>query len=118
LERRRKAVAKLSETGEVLRASLVERLTQCGKRGCRCMAGWKHGPSYYLTVSYAKGKTRQIYVRQDLKPVAESWIENYHQVWKALEEISQINLELLRLNDPFARKRGRSARRAEVEEKS
>ena len=103
LQRRRKTVAKLGEVGEVLRASLLERLTQCGKGGCKCMAGQKHGPSYYLTVSYPKGKTRQIYVSKDLKAVAESWIENYHRVWEALEKISEINLELLRLKDPIVR---------------
>jgi Family of unknown function (DUF6788) len=103
LQRRRKAVARLGEVGKVLRASLLERLTQCGKGGCKCMAGQKHGPSYYLTVSYPKGKTRQIYVSKDLKKIAESWIENYHRVWAALEEISEINLELLRLKDPLLR---------------
>jgi len=103
LQRRRKAVARLGEVGKVLRASLLERLTQCGKDGCKCMAGQKHGPSYYLTVSYPKGKTRQIYVSKDLKETAESWIENYHRIWEALEEISQINLELLRLKHPIVR---------------
>jgi hypothetical protein len=103
LQRRRKAVARLGDVGEVLRASLLERLTQCGKGSCKCMAGQKHGPSYYLTVSYPKGKTRQIYVSKDLKKIAESWIENYHRVWAALEEISEINLELLRLKDPLLR---------------
>jgi hypothetical protein len=61
------------------------------------MHGEKHGPSYYLTVSYAKGRTRQIYVRKDLQPVAEQWVRNYHQALTVLEEISGINLELIRL---------------------
>jgi len=61
------------------------------------MQGEKHGPSYYLTVSYAKGRTRQIYVSKDLQPVAEQWVRNYHQALTVLEEISGINLELIRL---------------------
>jgi hypothetical protein len=104
LERRRKAVAKLGEVSEVLRASLLERMTRCGKGACKCMAGEKHGPAYYLTVSYAKGKTRQIYVAKEHKAVAEAWIDNYRRVWAALEEISQVNLELLRLKAPFPRR--------------
>ena len=70
--RRRTLVERLSALGPVLRASLIERFTQCGKGGCKCMHGEKHGPAYYLTVSYAKGKTRQVYVPKDLRPLAET----------------------------------------------
>jgi len=98
--RRRKLVEQLSALGPVLRASLIERFTQCGKAGCKCMQGDKHGPAYYLTVSYAKGKTRQVYVPKDLQPLAEAWVRNYHQALTVLEEISSINLELIRLKEP------------------
>ncbi len=101
LEERRKAVERLGDVREVLRASLLERMTQCGKPGCKCMKGEKHGPAYYLTVSYSKGKTRQTYVAKERKKIAEAWIGNYHRVWGALEEISRINLELLRLKEPI-----------------
>lgn len=98
--RRRALVEELARLGPVLRASLIERFTQCGKGGCKCMRGEKHGPSYYLTVSYAKRKTRQVYVSKDLKPLAEAWVRNYHQAMTVLEEISSINLELIRLKEP------------------
>jgi hypothetical protein len=98
--RRRKLVAELAGLGPVLRASLIERFTQCGKGACKCMQGEKHGPAYYLTVSYAKGKTRQVYVPKELHPLAEKWVRNYHQAMKVLEEISSINLELIRLKEP------------------
>ena len=100
--RRRALVGELAELGPILRASLIERFTQCGKGGCKCMRGEKHGPSFYLTVSYAKGKTQQVYVSKDLKPVAEMWVRNYHQAMTVLEEISSINLELIRLKEPEA----------------
>jgi hypothetical protein len=48
-------------------------------------------------VTYARGKTRQVYVPKDLKPTVEAWLDNYQQVMAALEEISAINLELIRL---------------------
>jgi hypothetical protein len=98
--RRRRLVEQLSELGPVLRASLIERFTQCGKGACKCMQGEKHGPSYYLTVSYAKGKTRQVYVAKDLQPLAREWVRNYHQAMTMIEEISSINLELIRLKEP------------------
>ena len=98
--RRRRRGARLPGVGPVLRASLIERLTQCGKPGCKCMRGEKHGPAYYLTVSYAKGKTRQVYVPKDLQPLAAQWVRNYQQALTVLEEISSINLELIRLKEP------------------
>jgi len=63
----------------------MERYTQCGKPGCKCMRGEKHGPAYYLAVSYAKGRTRQIYVPKDLKPLVEQWVRNYHQAMSVLD---------------------------------
>ncbi|MEW5982009.1 MAG: DUF6788 family protein [Acidobacteriota bacterium] len=98
--RRRRLIQQLSRLGPVLRASLIERYTQCGKVGCKCMLGEKHGPAYYLTVSYAKGRTRQVYVPKDLQPLAERWVRNYHRAMKVLEEMSSINLELIRLKEP------------------
>jgi len=98
-QRRRRLRQQLCELGPGLRASLIERYTQCGKPGCKCMRGEKHGPAYYLAVSYAKGRTRQIYVPKDLKPLVEQWVRNYHQAMSVLEEISGINLELIRLKE-------------------
>ena len=98
--RRRKLVEQLCALGPVLRASLLERYTQCGKAGCKCMRGEKHGPAYYLAVSYAKGKTRQVYVPKDLRPLAERWVRNYHHALTMLEEMSSINLELIRRKEP------------------
>jgi hypothetical protein len=99
-EQRRKLAAQLTQVGPVLRATLIERFTQCGKPGCKCMRGDKHGPSSYLVVSYAKGKTKQVYVPKDLKPVAQAWVRNYHRMAAMLEEISTINLRLIRLKEP------------------
>src|SRR5262249_2422213 len=97
--RRRKLVQPLCGLGPVVRASLIQRFTQCGKPGCKCMQGQKHGPAYYLAVSYAKGRTRQIYVPRELQPLAEQWVGNYHQALTVLEELSGINLELIRLKE-------------------
>lgn len=88
--------------GPVLRATVIERFTQCGKGNCKCMRGEKHGPSYYLAVSYAKGRTRQVYIPKALRPVAERWVQNYHQAQAVLEEVSSIDLELLRRKTPEA----------------
>lgn len=100
--RRQQLRHKLAALGPVLRATVIERFTQCGKGACKCMRGKKHGPSYYLAVSYAKGRTRQVYIPKTLRPVAETWVRNYRQALDVLEEVSNIDLELLRRKTPEA----------------
>jgi uncharacterized protein DUF6788 len=100
--RRHTLRGQLTRLGPVLRATVVERFTQCGKGNCKCMRGEKHGPAYYLAVSYAKGRTRQVYIPKTLRPVAETWVRNYRQALDVLEEVSSINLELLRRKTPEA----------------
>ena len=96
--RRQKLFQQLCGLGPILRASLIQRFTQSGRTGCKCMRGDKHGPAL-LKVSYAKGRTRQVYVAKDLLPLAERWVRNYHQALTVLEAISSINLELIRLRE-------------------
>ena len=98
--RRQQLLDELARLGPVLRASVVERFTQCGKGNCKCMRGEKHGPAYYLTVSYAKGRTRQVYLPKTLRAVADTWVRNYRQALDLLEEVSSIDLELLRRKTP------------------
>ena len=102
VRRRRQLGTALADLGPVLRASVIERFTQCGKGACKCMRGEKHGPAYYLSVSYAKGRTRTVYIPKTLRAVAETWVQNYHQALTLLEELSSINLELLRRKAPDA----------------
>ena len=97
--RRRKLREQFNAPPPVLRASLIERFTQCRRAGCKCVQRQKHGPAYYLTVSNAQDRTRQGCVSKDLRPVAEQWVRNYHQALSVLEEISGINLELIRLKE-------------------
>ncbi len=117
LQQRTKAVQRLGDLSEVLRGTLLERMTQCNKRGCKCMRGEKHGPAYYVTVTYAKCRTRQIYVSKERKAVAAAWIANYGRIWRALEEISRINLELLRLKEDGPTVSPRGSRKGMQEEK-
>jgi hypothetical protein len=97
VRRREAAARRLAKASESVRGSLIERFLPCGKAGCRCKSGDLHGPAYYLTVSYPGGKTRQVYVGRAIKDAVERWLANYREVQAALEEISAINLELIRL---------------------
>jgi len=103
MRRREAAVGRLANAAETVRGSLIERYLPCGKAGCRCKSGEQsdlHGPAYYLTLSYPGRRTRQIYVPKRLKPTVERWLQNHGEIAGALEEITTVNLELLRRKVP------------------
>ena len=87
---------------DLLRASYVERFTTCGKPNCICARGQKHGPFYYLVANLGGGKI----VKSLLKTPAEQQavkqgVAGYQSHGDKLEELSQINLELLRRGEPI-----------------
>jgi len=118
LDRRRRAVAGLPPLGEVLRGSVVDRSLRCGKPSCRCVEGEGHRATY-LSVTFPGGRTEQISVPPGLISLVERQVANYRAWWNAIEEVSAINRELLRIErqrrlprkrPERARGRGRSRR--------
>ena len=83
---------------DVLRASVVERFSTCGKAQCHCHhGGSKHGPFYYLTQCLAVGKMNKFLLKsEDQRQAAHAGVEHFRALQELLEELSQINAELLR----------------------
>lgn len=83
---------------EVLRGSLVTRYRRCGHPNCHCArkGDRQHGPSYYLMVTIAPGKTVQIYIPKEQKRDVEVWVKNFRRAREILERISTANRELLK----------------------
>jgi len=96
--RKRFVLSQLQIYPDSLRASLVERFSQCGKANCHCHHGGdKHGPFYYLTQCLAVGTINKFLLKAPAQQqAARQAIEHYHQLQEQLEELSQINAELLR----------------------
>jgi hypothetical protein len=101
--RKRLLLSRLKIRPDCLRASLVERFSQCGKANCQCHHGGdKHGPFYYLTQCLAVGKINKFLLKTPAQQqAARSAIEHYRQLQEHLEELSQINAELLRREEPL-----------------
>jgi hypothetical protein len=88
---------------DLLRASFVERFTACGKANCACAHGQKHGPFYYLTANLGVGQIRKSLLKTPAQQQAvQHGVAGYQAHWERLEELSQINLELLRRGEPLA----------------
>ena len=102
-QRKRFLVSQLKIFPDCLRASFVERFARCGKANCHChQGGDKHGPFYFLTQCLAVGKINKFLLKAGAQQqAARTAIEHYRQLQEHLEELSQINAELLRREEPL-----------------
>lgn len=102
-QRKRFLLAHLRILPDSMRASLVERFARCGKGNCHCHhGGEKHGPFYHLTQCLAVGKINKFLLKTPAQQqAARAGITAYRQLQEQLEELSQINAELLRREEPL-----------------
>jgi len=87
------------DVGLVLRGSVTQRWTSCGKSGCRCQAEPPrlHGP-YYQWTTKVSGKTKTLRLRADEVDTFRAWIAEGRRLdglvasWKELsfEAVQQI----------------------------
>jgi len=101
-QRKARLLARLNVPPDLLRASYVERYTTCGKPNCICARGQKHGPFYYLVANLGGGKIVKSLLKTTVHQQAvKQGVVGYQSHWERLEELSQINLELLRRGEPI-----------------
>src|SRR5437660_10598779 len=85
----------LPSTTDILRGSLLQRRIR-HRSGCAvCARGGGHLISV-LTVSYPGGRTKQMSLRPEQKPIVEQWLPNYRQIKATLERICELNQPRLR----------------------
>jgi len=96
---------RLGRRGEIMKGSLVMRATRCGRPGCKCAQGEKHGPYLYVSV-FREGRTRSVYVPQHMEREVRRWVESARQLEGDVAAITWLNAELLRR----ARKEGAKGR--------
>jgi hypothetical protein len=71
------------ESFPLLAGSLVKQYVNCGKSGCRCQRGQKHGPLFYLYWK-EQGRSRSLYVPRVKVVEMRRQIQNYRRVQKEL----------------------------------
>ena len=102
--RQRKAALwrRLAVPTNFLRASYVQRFTTCGKANGVCAQGQKHGPFYYLASGLAQGHVLKFLLKSPTQQQnGQQGVAAYQELWEGLEELSQINAELLRRDEPL-----------------
>jgi len=111
LRRRQRLMAKLPPLEEVLRGSIVERSSRCGRSTCHCAGSAGH-PAIYLSVTLGGGRTEQLSLPPSVLATARRGVAIYQKWWSLVEELSAINRELLRTQRDRARAAPRGARGA------
>lgn len=102
--RKRKAalLRQLAVPPDLVRASFVQRFTTCGKPNCACATGPKHGPFFYLIANLGPGHILKTLLKTPgEREAVHAGVAGYQAHWDRLEELSQINLELLRRGEPW-----------------
>ena len=95
LKRRRTALEKrIRALGPLMRGSVVELAMKCGNQNCRCARGEKH-KKFHFSMS-KKGRTKIIYLGKAREPIARQYSENYKSLLEIVEEMTIINMELLK----------------------
>ena len=92
---RAKLAAALPSTTLILRGSLLHRRIR-HRTGCAVCARGPGHLVWVLTVSYPGGRTRQISLSPDQKPMVQQWLHNYRQLKATLQRICELNQLLLR----------------------
>lgn len=91
-------IAKLPPLSEVLRGTFIKWYQVCARKSCKCHKDkkYRHGPFY--RVSYFKGsRSYHVYVPLKDKEKVKVWVNNYNKLWKGIEDISELNIKLIRL---------------------
>lgn len=98
LARRKSLKIRLSKTGDFIKGTIMEYKIKCGKPTCRCRQGQGH-TAYYLSIRH-KNKTKNVYLPLDLLDKARQQSKNYSKIKELVEELSLLNVEILKKSKP------------------
>jgi hypothetical protein len=85
----------LTPTGPLLAASLAQVHKRCGQPSCRCHHDGPLHAAHHLTLK-VDGKTRTVYVPQDLLQEVQAWVAEYQRLKALTAEASQLTLALVK----------------------
>lgn len=110
LQEQRLLVQALLRLREQLPGSLFARYGQCGKPGCACRAGAKHGP-YYVLSTRGPGRAGFSYLAEAQLAEARERVRRYREFKAGLRRLRRINSDLVRLLKQYQAAEARRAGR-------
>src|SRR5712692_12087033 len=94
----RSRIAQLASHQWVLRGTLSDRSSKCGKPNCHCATGEAHR-SVYLVQSHA-GKLRQLCVPKAWQERVRQAVTDYQEMQRLIEEVSELEWNRLQQRRP------------------
>jgi hypothetical protein len=93
-QRHHNLLADLLNVGLVLRGSIAQRRTRCGKPSCRCHAdpSRRHGP-YFIWTRKVAGKTVTVQLRPEHAAHCKNWNQNMRKLDRIVRELQTIGLK-------------------------
>ncbi len=88
--------------------TLSETYRTCGRPGCRCHQGHKHGPHLYVSFRGADGTTTGYYVPQALAEPMRAGVAAWQELQEVVRELAELNRQRL-----WARQAARRPRRSD-----
>ncbi len=92
----RALVAALLEQRAQLQGSLLVRYMECGKAGCACHGGRKHGP-YFVLSNRSRGRGSFAYLDAAEAARARTLVRRYREFRRGLGRLQKVNVELVAL---------------------
>ena len=100
LEAKRDAlIDQLHQLPNFMRGTVYVRDRKCGRTSCACARGGPKHSTRQLVV-HLKGRTQTRYVRTGEMENVQSLIAVYEQLWQIVNQVTEVNLELLRGKHP------------------
>lgn len=110
LDEQRELVVSLLKRREQLQGSLFARYGECGKPGCACRGGARHGPYYVLSVR-VKGRSGFSYLPDTQVAQARERVRSYREFKRGLRRLRLLNADLVRLLKQYQAARSRQSGR-------
>ncbi len=108
LEARRDAlIEQLHQQPDLTRGTVYARDRKCGRASCPCAKGGPKHSTRQLVV-HLKGKPQSRYVRTGEMERVQGLIAVYEQLWRIVNQLTEVNLELLRGRHPGGPRNRRS----------
>jgi hypothetical protein len=96
LQEQRALVEEMLRRREQLAGSLFVRFGVCGKEGCVCRTGRKHGP-YYVLSTRSAGRGGFSYLDEDQMADARSLVKAYREYRAGMRRLSRVGEQLVGL---------------------
>lgn len=78
-----------------MRGTMYKTYRRCGRKSCWCYKTEKSHPLTLLTL-HLKGKQEALTVRKEEEREVKKMIDEYNRLWERIDELTEINLEILR----------------------